>query len=362
MTERTMTQRTQGSEAAEVPPRPPFASSSFDLNNNENVQEDEQALSPMHKPTLRKRMSSRIFMSPASKAYDRGNKGHLDHLEQIVRGYDVDGDGKISRDEVFLIVKDLEDQRKRKRGYRNGMIGMSAAAIFLLLCVFGLMAATIVLTRKVNVGDGDTLVSDETGHVLSTGHYVPRIALEISEEEAELTGNKISLRSRQLQQQHRRMAVFDNYAGLNYLGRCPKSRWDSLLSQAASSGYKEAALSLASGDDLHICLVYSKIKVVDESDELGGKRHVGIQKLGSGGACDGSVHYLFSCGGTDYLDKCYVYEVLAPVAKVGGTTKNQAKISFRVPYGAQVAVRYNTVNSFLSGYMETVSILTFRAS
>lgn len=74
-------------------------------------------------------------LSLASIAVDRGNKGYLDDLEKTIRAYDANGDGNYDVEEVFQIVKDLEEQRRKRFCLKKTLLGFIVVSAVLLCAV-----------------------------------------------------------------------------------------------------------------------------------------------------------------------------------------------------------------------------------
>lgn len=109
----------------------------------------------------------RARLSFASRAFDRGDKGYLDDIEQVVRDYDKDGDGKFSVEEVFSMASDIIDSRRKEEKLQKWILGGTLAFVLLLASVLGMTWTTVALSRKVTTDEStNNLVSDKTGHVL----------------------------------------------------------------------------------------------------------------------------------------------------------------------------------------------------
>lgn len=130
-------------------------------------------------------------LSAASMKLDRGQKGYLDDFEQTVRKYDKDGDGVFSTEEVFNIVEDMEKQRSKKRVLKRSLFLSITISVVLLMTVFGLMVATVSLTRKVTVDESsDALVSDKTGRTLVTRTEGTHFIFELEDDNKDVDGNE----------------------------------------------------------------------------------------------------------------------------------------------------------------------------
>lgn len=106
-------------------------------------------------------------LSVASRNYDVGNKGFLDEDERAIRKYDTNNDGNLDVNEIKQIVLDLKDNNKEKRMLKKLAMGATGCLALVLLTNFGLVWATLVLTRQVESQDG-ALVDTSTGKKLST--------------------------------------------------------------------------------------------------------------------------------------------------------------------------------------------------
>ena len=108
----------------------------------EENDEEQNTLAPLAPSKLTRKQSRDVYhetrnkrLSVASAAVDRGDKGYLDDLEKTIRTYDKNGDGNYDVEEVFEIVKDLEDQRHKRYCLKKTLMAFVAVALVLLLCV-----------------------------------------------------------------------------------------------------------------------------------------------------------------------------------------------------------------------------------
>mmetsp|Transcript_29345 Transcript_29345/g.75672 ORF Transcript_29345/g.75672 Transcript_29345/m.75672 type:complete len:341 (-) Transcript_29345:501-1523(-) len=128
-------------------------------------------------PYLSKRQSSAMSIT---KMYTGGPPA--DGLEREVHDAimraDVDGDGKLSRQEIHGIVLDLISTRKQAKEYKKQAAGACAASVILLLAVFGLTALSVWAFQKVDTND-DHLMVGRDGKLLASAEAVSHVHLSL---------------------------------------------------------------------------------------------------------------------------------------------------------------------------------------
>lgn len=134
---------------------------SFDAESGEEVDKTTDL------PTMKDDGGVRKRMSKASNAFDRGNKGYLDHEEQLLRKFNVKGDGDLSNSELFSMVAELNKQVNQKRSYKKGLFVAVGALLILIMSSFGLTLVAVNLSKEVSVDNSGQLV-DGSGRVVET--------------------------------------------------------------------------------------------------------------------------------------------------------------------------------------------------
>jgi len=286
-------------------------------------------------------------LSFASKKLDRGNKGYLDDIELCARKYDVDGDGQFSIEEVTRIVQDLESQRRKKHVVKRKMFGILGISFVLLLCVFGLMMSTLILSRKVNVNEStDELVSDKTGHTLMTMNKGLRVYAD-TDSDSEGGGD-----GRALDEESRVLALVDDVGTVN--AKSFTTSYDVWVNSATSE-----PLQVQNSDGTAIYLYNAGRQSILTSDDTADNtytdvtRYTGLRAEAS--ADTFSNFYRFECSSTEKPKKCMIREDQPPIPIIGGVTNEEAVVGFQIAHKSTVHVRYS-VNTDSSSFTDSSSV------
>ena len=302
-------------------------------------------------PVKGKRDKSPKRLSARSSAIDRGSKGYLDPVEQKVREYDSDDDGQYSTDEVFKIVEDLKTEERKKNNLKKWLLFAILVGFILLISVFGLMWATIVLTRQVVV-EGDALVDAHSKHVIATNSKGVNLMLNPADTEAE-----------------RRLQVSD---GANLIGRYLKSAFLTAWATADGSATKVLTLDITDKDDpTHFLTLTLSL---DEHEELpipakGITRYWGLYEAGhiqEDNVDEFKELYHIDCpDGGGSSKTCRFYKTVFPLLGiVGGITTSTAVVGFQsLREDTVVQVKYSKDKTFSTGVMtSSESVTTAEAS
>jgi len=133
------------------------------------------------KSSKKNQCKQRKQLSLRSSNYDEGNKGFLDKTEQIARNYDTNNDGIIDLSELKNIIRDLKDKSDKKNLFKKLSIAALSTLAVVLLCNFGLVWATLMLTRQIESKNG-ALFESSTGLRISTKAQGNHITANINPE------------------------------------------------------------------------------------------------------------------------------------------------------------------------------------
>ena len=84
---------------------------------------------------------------------------------------DINGDGKVDRQELLTFLRDTVDQEKQLAFIKKALVAAIILLILFALAVFGVVWAVVVLTKEVSTQDspaGEVLVAPGTSNVLRT--------------------------------------------------------------------------------------------------------------------------------------------------------------------------------------------------
>lgn len=104
-------------------------------------------------------------LSAVSELYDRTGKGYLDTVEQKMRAMDTAGEGHLSNEAVYNLIRDSQKKMVTQRWL---LIGLAGFAIVLALANMGTALVAARLTKETEVTPAGDLVSKDTHERLGT--------------------------------------------------------------------------------------------------------------------------------------------------------------------------------------------------
>ena len=135
---------------------------------------------PPPRPSLKKRKKNRL--TAISAMYDLDGSGELDEIEQAMRDADKDGDGNLSKREVYAIVQEQLKNKKDARQLRKIVVGLACFVFILALSNLGTSFASAILARETTAdAETATITMKSTGDSVgtqSTGENIDMDALD----------------------------------------------------------------------------------------------------------------------------------------------------------------------------------------
>ena len=127
------------------------------MNRNEGTPVDNEVVADA--------VGTEIQTRPAS--VEKPPAGVASEPTEMMRGYDRDGDGNFSRDEVRAMAVDFIKEKKSRRVATKVAIAMGLTLLLVVGMNAGLTAAIVFLSKDTYV-KGDTTMSDADGKVVGT--------------------------------------------------------------------------------------------------------------------------------------------------------------------------------------------------
>jgi len=150
-------------------------------NRGQLSTEDGAFVEDLPEASRKNELKQRKKLSVTSSKYDVGNKGVLDETELKIRAYDTNNDGTIDISELKNIIGDLKENSDKKNMFKKLSIATLSTLAIVLLCNFGLVWATLILTRQIETKNGD-LVESSTGLRVSTQAHGNHIIANVNPE------------------------------------------------------------------------------------------------------------------------------------------------------------------------------------
>ena len=104
-------------------------------------------------------------LSAVSEQYDRMGKGYLDNVEQKMRSLDTAGEGHLSNEAVYNLIRDSQKKMVTQRWLLLGLAGFAAV---LAMANMGTALVAARLTKETEVAPSGDLVSKDTHERLGT--------------------------------------------------------------------------------------------------------------------------------------------------------------------------------------------------
>ena len=313
-------------------------------------------------------------MSLASQRLDRGNKGYLDDIEKKAREYDTDGDGTFSRSEVFRIVEDLDNARRKKSSLKRYLSLSVVVTMVLMLSVFGLMWAVVVLTRQVTTDDSGVLrTASGNREIVSTKGRGATLDLHIHGES-----------SRRKVKEGRRLEEF-NYDEAALVAEIPKTDAEQLRDDILAGTTQLTFNFVADGESYTIAEemdVNGAIHDTDSTNSIWYLRGIKLERSGTTSTADEDEpdpvqEYLIACpqdgafpnglptdGPVSFLtdlNNCGVFLFYVPFAIVA-VKQTEAIVGYRHFTSDDISVSYGTLRNDRNGNWQTIGPVSVDSS
>lgn len=198
-----------------------------------NNQDSEQGLRQRPAPKL----STNNKLGHVSVMYDINNKGYLTEEERHMREMDIEGRGYLTKEQVYDIVKRKLDEEYDVAQYKKLTCWMIGFMVLLTLCGFGTSYTSAILSKEINVDDGESaaVLVKNTDRVI--GFDTISDTLEFTElSDAEYTQRKLSvledLRQDGMAEEHSHRKLANKRSGYTVLfdqGKCSERDLESII-------------------------------------------------------------------------------------------------------------------------------------
>ena len=114
------------------------------------------------------------------------------HMQELVKEYDADGDGRIDIKEFVEAIKSLRNARKKNKNYVKIILGLSVAAVMLIGSIFGLAFVAANLSKDTSINGNGMLVDKQTGSGIATIEAIDWLDTEVTNlEVVDMTANQL---------------------------------------------------------------------------------------------------------------------------------------------------------------------------
>ena len=184
------------------------------------------------------------------------------HMQELVKEFDADGDGRIDIKEFVEAIKSLRNSRKKNKNYVRIILGLSVAAVMLIGSIFGLSFVAANLSKDTSINGNGMLVDKHTGSGIATSEAIDWLDTEVTNlEVVDMTANQLM--------HLKQLVLFEGNVRFHVKGhtRTPSGDKVIILVEGGTITYDAIGMLNATGDARDMLDVAFGITDIDETED-----------------------------------------------------------------------------------------------
>ena len=184
------------------------------------------------------------------------------HMQELVKEFDADGDGRIDIKEFVEAIKSLRNSRKKNKNYVRIILGLSVAAVMLIGSIFGLSFVAANLSKDTSINGNSMLVDKHTGSGIATSEAIDWLDTEVTNlEVVDMTANQLM--------HLKQLVLFEGNVRFHVKGhtRTPSGDKVIILVEGGTITYDAIGMLNATGDARDMLDVAFGITDIDETED-----------------------------------------------------------------------------------------------